>query len=265
MSNNQNKLKVLLLDLETSYLKGSMWSLWKQNINWAGLETKDKYLLSWAAKWLDDEYIYSDALYLHKKAYRQDPTDDKAICETLLELIEQADVIVAHNLKRFDLKRFKTRCILNGLEPPPAVATIDTLETARREFAFASNRLDHLGDLLGVGRKISTEFQDWVDVVDKNCPKAFEKMLKYNEQDVLLLEDVYKKLEPYNTRSFSKLRDGRPRCNSCNSTKVQKWGLYYTPTGTYQKYRCPKCGHNMRNRYVEKTDKETKQSILRSI
>lgn len=259
------KLNILLLDLETAYLKGATWGIWQQNLQWAGLETKDKYLLSWAAKWLDDDYIYSDALYLHKKTYKKDPTDDSAICETLGDMLNQADVVVAHNLKRFDLKRLKTRFLLNGLQPPSPAQAVDTLQIARNEFAFASNRLDHLGDMLGVGRKDAMEFKDWIDVVDRHDVKAFEKMLEYNEQDVYLLEDVYKKLEPYNTKAFNKLRDGRPRCNSCNSTKVQKWGLYYTPTGSYQKYRCSKCGHNQRSRYVEKVDKETRQSIHRSI
>lgn len=257
-------MKVLLLDLETSFLKGAVWGVWKQNVNWAGLDIKDKFLLSWAAKWLNDDYIYSDALYRHKKVYRSDPTDDSAICATLGELLEEADVVVAHNGDRFDIKRLKTRFLLNGMPPPSPFLTIDTLKIAKREFAFASNRLDHLGELLGVGRKIKTDFELWTNVVDKHDVKAFEEMVAYNEQDVLLLEDVYLKLRPYNTKAFNMTRDGVPACNSCGDRGLQRYGWRHTPTGKYQKFKCTNCGHVQRSRYQEKETSEAKHSIHRS-
>ena len=80
---------------------------------------------------------------------------------------------------------------------PVKFNSIDTLKMARAGFKFNSNKLDYMGDYLGLGQKIKTEFNLWKDITLKNCPIAMNKMVKYCKRDVTLLEEVYNKLQPY--------------------------------------------------------------------
>lgn len=260
-------MKTLLLDLETSFKIVASWGMYNQNFN-HGQIIQDMYVLCWAAKWLDDDYTYYDALYLHPELYKENPKDDSAIMETLWQLIDEADIICAHNGDNFDIKTMNSRFKLNGLPPPSPYRSIDTLKIARREFKFTTNRLDYLGEILGVGRKLDTDFSLWSDIVLRQDRKAFKKMMDYNIQDVLLLEDVYHELKPYDRKHPSMVVMGdldKLQCNVCGSKKIQKNGSYSTNTGVYKKFRCGSCGHNMRSRTAEARTKEQKQNLLRSL
>lgn len=257
--------KVLIFDIETAYKTAGVWGRYNQNIGMNQI-FQDFYVLSWAAKWLDDDYIYSDALFRHKGVYKADPTDDSAILETAWEMLDQADFVIAHNGQSFDRRSINARFIQNGMEPPSSYKVIDTLKVARRQFKFTSNRLDDLGKMLGVGEKLDTGgFDLWRSVIEKKCPKAFKKMLAYNEQDVLLNEEVYKKLRSWDDKHPNfKLGDEsrRPACNACGSRRVAKWGTHRAITQIYQKYKCSDCGHCMRAPKAIKLDKKSK---LRSV
>lgn len=102
-----------------------------------------------------------------------------------------------HNCDKFDLPWIKARAAYHGLPMYPKYTSVDTLKIARYQFKFPSNRLDDLGDYLGVGRKIETDRQLWVDTVCNGSREALDRMVKYCEQDVFLLEDVYDKLKSY--------------------------------------------------------------------
>lgn len=259
--------KILLFDLETSFKILAGWGMYNQNFN-HGQIIQDMNILCWAAKWLDDDYVYYDSLHLHKKEYKRNPTNDLPILESLWEMMDEADIIVAHNGDRFDIPTINARFKLNGLPPPSPYRTVDTLKIARREFKFTSNRLDYLGEILGVGRKLDTDFSLWTDIVLKQDKKAFNKMLDYNIQDVQLLEDVYLELRGWDKKHPSTVILGNleePRCNVCGSSHIIKNGSYATNTGVYKKFKCQSCGHNLRSRFKEKIEKEQNHNILRSL
>lgn len=111
----------------------------------------------------------------------------------------EADELIAHYGDRFDLPWFRTRCLIHGLDPLPPYKTVDTKAWASRNFYFNSNKLDYLGEVLGLGKKHKTDFSLWKDIVLKKCPKAMKVMCDYCERDVELLEQVYKRLAPYVT------------------------------------------------------------------
>ena len=103
-----------------------------------------------------------------------------------------------------------------------------------------------------------------MDIVLKQDTKAFDKMMDYNVQDVLLLEDVYNEIKAWDKKHPSTvvLQDlTKPACNVCGSTHVIKNGSYSTNTNVYQKYQCSSCGHNMRSR---KAEKKSNPNLLRS-
>ena len=153
------KPKILLFDEETAPSLGHYFDLWKEgNI----LDTvADWYMLCFAYKFLGDKKVSSYALP-DFPGYKPGSEDDRALIKKLWELLNEADVVIAHNGDKFDIRKANARFAYYNLPPPSPYKTIDTLKIARRYFAFTSNKLDSLGDHLGYGRKlVHTGFHLW--------------------------------------------------------------------------------------------------------
>ena len=240
-------LKVLHVDVETAPIQAYVWGLWKNNVGMNQI-ISDWFMLTWSAKWHGDDVVYGDKLS-SSEAIEQ---DDKRIMYSLWKMLDEADIIVGHNLDKFDRKKINTRFLVHEMSPPSPYRTIDTLKVAKRHFGFSSNRLDYLGKMLGVGRKIDTGgFELWADCM-KGKEEALAKMLEYNQQDVILLEDVYNRLAPYHAThpNHGATMEGidEPVCPKCGSTHLQKRGYAFTNTSRYQRYRCTDCGGWSRGR-----------------
>lgn len=124
--------------------------------------------------------------------------DDKKMLQKFASIINNADEVIGHNSDNFDIKWVRTRCIYHGISMTHDIKSIDTLKASRSKFRFNSNKLDYLGKYLGVGEKMETGgFDLWKDIVLKNSKKALTKMVNYCKQDVVLLEKVFQKLNPY--------------------------------------------------------------------
>jgi hypothetical protein len=245
LKRKQSPAKVLIFDLETAPNKGYFWGLWEQNIQ-TSFVIENWFLLSWSAKWLFEDEI----------------------C-----MLEEADVVIAHNLNKFDKKRAQTRFMMNGLQPPSSYLQIDTLQHARKSFAFPSNRLDALGEYLGVGRKMETPKGLWMDIMQcteakhykskaaaKKADESLDIMVAYCNQDVLLLEDVYIEIRGYvkphpNIGLFS--HEEGMICPTCGSTHLKIVGEYHTTANSYDEYRC-EYGHTSRARKANTSIKNNK-------
>jgi len=240
--------KILLLDIENAPCTAYTWGLFNQNIGINQI-VEDQYLLSWAAKWLDEDEVMWDALPEHKRNYKRNKKDDKAIAKSMHKLMQEADVIVGHNGDRFDLPKLNAAFLKHGLDPIPPYKTVDTLKAARHYFKFTSNRLDFLGTFLGVGNKIEHEgFPLWTKCMEGDMD-AWERMVDYNKQDVLLLERVYIKLRPYirNHPNLATFNDKETLCcPNCESEDVNKRGFYRTNVSKFQRYKCNDCRTNFR-------------------
>lgn len=239
-----NKPKILHFDIETLPMVGTLWSLWEQQVGYNQL-LEDWVMASWSAKWHDEEYVYSFSL---SDSGNHVDHNDFIIIEELVKLIEQADMVVAHNGDKFDIKKLRTRMIYHGMPPLSPVKQYDTLKTARRLFKFSSNRLDYLGDFLGVGRKIDTGgHRLWMRCLAGER-SAFSEMAEYNRQDVILLEDVYKALQPWDSSRLNvnlfDVAGTDVRCSNhdCQSKKVQSRGTYVNNRGVYRRFQCQDCG-----------------------
>ena len=160
--------KILMLDIETTPIPVWCWSLGKQYVQTHNMmkddngKTIDWYILSWSAKWLYNDKVLSDVL-TPKEAINR---NDERVLQSVWKLLDEADIIIAHNGDRFDLRKIKARFLSNGIMPPMPYKTIDTLKVARKEFALTSNKQDYITKLLGVQEKLDTDFQLWVDCMD---------------------------------------------------------------------------------------------------
>ena len=254
----QKQIRILLFDIETLPIVSYHWRTFKENISHEQI-IRDWCMLSWSAKWLYDNKLMGAILTPREAKARK----DKRIIRELWNLFEEADVIIAHNLKGFDRKKSNSRFILNGLNPPTPYQQIDTLEISRKEFGFTSNRLNYLGKIIARDQKIKTDFDLWKQC-DAGDKKALDKMFSYNKKDVLLLEEVYIELRPWmsshpNLAVYGEM--DKNRCVVCGSDKLRSKGIYGTPAGRFRAMRCVRCGHINRERHSDLKKTQRKQLL----
>ena len=249
--------KILLIDVETAPNIVYAWGLYDQNISIDQI-VQDGYMLCWSAKWFGSKEIIFDSIFNYTN-FVKNPTDDYAIALSAWKLMDEADIIIAHNGDHFDLKWFNTLFLKHGLKPVSTYKSIDTLKAARTHFKFLSNRLDYISRSLGVGEKLKHEgFSLWTKCM-KGCKEAWKKMEMYNKRDVQILEDVYKKLRPFiknhpNVGLYGKLEEST--CPACNCKDVSKRGYSFTNTGKYARFVCNSCGKWFRSRINVLTDEQ---------
>jgi hypothetical protein len=232
------KARVAIFDIETAPNLGYTWGKWEQNVI---SFKKDWFLLSFSMKWADEKKIYTYGLP-DFRGYKKDKTNDRLLSMKLWEMMNEADIIVAHNGNNFDIKKANSRFIYHGLTPPAPYKTVDTLLWARRNFKFDSNKLDDLGSYFKIGNKLKhTGFNLWLGCMEGDM-KSWKLMKKYNEQDVRLLEKVYLRLRPWSNHPNMRIYDGKGGCPFCGSVKIQKRGLEYSLKYNTQKLTCTTCG-----------------------
>lgn len=238
--------RILLFDIEVSGITALVWGGHDQRVS-QGQVLRDWVVLSIAAKWLGEDKIYYWDI---RTKNINDPNSDKKVIEEIHKLLKIADIVVGHNSKRFDVKKVNARFLYYGLPGLTHYRSVDTLLIARKYFGITFNTLSYLAEYLGVPQKKSLHskfpgIELWkacIGALGKEKRKeGFEEIESYNKQDVIVLEEVYKKLIPYdptfNLNSFHQVTT----C-SCGSQTFIKDGLTYTAKGAYQRYCCKQCG-----------------------
>ncbi len=240
--------RILYVDIETAPIKGYTWTMFEANVIHV---IEPTFMLCYAYKWADKKTIGVSRLCDYPN-YKKDLTNDKALVTDLHALFASADIIIAHNGDSFDLKKSNARFIVHGLEPPPPVKSIDTLKISRKNFKFDSNKLDNIGRYLKVGQKLSNMSKDvWLGCIDGD-PSSWQKMKRYNAQDVRLLEAVYLKVRPWHA-THPDLRNytGRTGCPTCKSQRVQCRGFHFNKTRKTQKMQCLDCRRWYQGRVIK--------------
>jgi len=239
--------KVLIFDVETAPILAYVWKLWDNDVALNQIHS-DWHILSWSAKWLgSSEVMYAD----QRKA--RNIEDDKVLLKGIWKLLNEADVVITQNGKKFDVKKLNARFILNGFQPPSSFKHIDTLVIAKKHFAFTSNKLAYMTDKLNtkykkLDHKKFAGFELWKECLAGNID-AWKEMETYNKHDVLSLEELYYKLIPWDTSiNFNLYTHSLQNTCTCGETEVIRNGYCYTPTGRYQRYRCKKCGAETKDR-----------------
>jgi uncharacterized protein YprB with RNaseH-like and TPR domain len=229
--------KILLLDIETAPSLGWVWAKWETNV----IDFKsDWYVLSYGYKWLGEKEVKVVGL-VDFPGYDRDRENDKQLMKSLWKLLDEADVIIAHNGDKFDIPKVNTRFLTHGLKPPTPYKTVDTLKIARSNFAFDSNKLDDLGRYLKIGRKLPhTGFHLWMGCMSGDR-EAWKTMKKYNGHDVELLQDVYNIVRPWDKKHPHINQGQAETCPKCASTNVQRRGYNFALLSRSQRYQCRNC------------------------
>jgi hypothetical protein len=215
--------KIALIDIETAPIKAFAWEMFEANLCHV---IEPTFMLCFAYKWLGENKVHTKALCDYP-GYKKNKINDKALVSDLWDVLDRADMVIAHNGDAFDIKKSNARFIVHGLQPPTPFKSYDTLKAARRCFRFDSNKLDNIGRYLQVGKKLAhTGMHLWLGCMDGD-PASWRMMKRYNAQDVRLLEAVYEKVKPWD-KSHPALTAFSPRleitCPTCLTPGAQRRG-----------------------------------------
>lgn len=256
--------KVMVFDIETSPFAAYAWRRFKENIGQSQV-IKEGQVLCWAAKELGStSSVFSGP---NNPKRWEDPETELQILQDAWDMMDQADVLIAHNGKKFDVPTLYARFLKHGMGPPSPFKIVDTLLIARSMFRFPSNSLASLASYLGLSPKVDTGgFQLWRDCMAGDAA-AWSKMQLYNIQDVDLLEEVYMKLRAWDKQHPNlNLMSGAQelRCPVCLSTSMSKKDKKaYTGVSSFDTYQCGHCGKWSRVGTANKI--ERKENVLRNI
>lgn len=242
--------KVLSLDIETAPIRAAMWSMWQKGFGLNQIEN-DWFILSAAAKWLGEpeaNIFYNDMRGIVSTE------DDTHILDMLWKLLDEADILLTQNGLKFDLPKIKARMILMGYKPFSPVKHIDTLQIAKREFNFTSNKLAYMTDkLCEKYKKLDhgkfSGYELWAEMLKDNI-EAWDECEIYNKYDILSLEELYFKMAAWDTKhvNFNLYSDNEEHVCRCGSRAVVENGYAYTGVSKFQQYRCLDCGATTRGR-----------------
>lgn len=163
--------KVLIWDIETSYNIVSSWRVGsKINLPHYSI-IKERAIICISYKWLGEDQVYT--LTWDKNQ------DDKFMLEQFIDVMNEADILVAHFGDKFDMKWVKTRALKHGLEMLPNYVTVDTKWLASKHFYLNSNKLDYIAKFLGFEGKIQTEPELWDKIILEKDIDALKSMITY--------------------------------------------------------------------------------------
>ena len=252
--------KVLYLDIETAPNEGYFWGLFRQNIAISQIK-KPGYTLCWAAKWGHNDEVHFAGLFTHSM---------EEMLQEMWDLLDEADVVVHYNGKKFDVPTLNREFEKHGMLPPAPYDQIDLYWVVRSNFRFASNKLDFVCQELGIGAKVQhkgqqlwtdcmagVELYDFGDDVPEHIHESWGTMQEYNEEDVRLLPKLYERLRPW-IKNHPNMAlwmdpDEEPKCTHCGSTNLRFKGYKRTKVLAYKQYLCNDCGTYSRARTADES------------
>lgn len=228
----------LFWDIETSPNIGFFWRPgYKVNLSHDNIIT-ERAIICICYKWEKEKKVHS---------LSWDEGCDIKLCKEFMDVMQNADEMVAHNGDKFDMKWFRARCLRHNLGIPKDVTTVDTLKLSRANFEFNSHRLDYIAKfLLGYG-KIDTSFGLWKRIVLDGCEKSMSHMVRYCKRDVVILQEIYEYIAKHTKmKTHVGVLEGHDgwTCPSCGSSHVIRDGKRIGATGvSRQRMQCQDCGH----------------------
>ncbi len=220
------KARIATIDIETMADAVFSWGIYGQNWNaievivpWSVLCVgvkplgKKPYIIA-----TDDYEGYKPLIERRKDGiFLRRPDDYDVILETW-KVLNEYDIIIGWNSKRFDVKKLQAKMLSHGLGPPSPFKQIDLLQEKKKVANSTSNRLDSTGEEWGTGRKLENPGWPLWRGVAEGDPKAWSLMKRYCLQDIRLTEKNYEVLRPWivnhpNLNVFEEKNDC-PKCGA---------------------------------------------------
>lgn len=232
---------ILYFDIETLPMLVFAWELGKQEIGYKNIY-KERQVACIGYAWNDDPAQILALNYDQYDLHQRDNDADKSMIEQFVTMSSEADLIVGHNVKSFDVAVLRSRIIKHRL-PDFVPFLIDDTYMSLRDVGFSSHKLDYMTGYLGLKQKSDHPYEMWIQVVTK-VPGALDKMTTYCKDDVDNTRQLYNVLRPYFKSSLNRsVWQGDPNiCPNCGAkdTLIHR-GFRYTLSGKYMRYECKAC------------------------
>ena len=257
--------KILVFDIETAPIKAYVWDLYDQNIGINQI-IEDWHMLAWAAKWYGDPE--SKMMYMDTSKCKT-PSDDKALVQGLWNLLDQADIVITQNGKKFDVRKFNARAKIHGLDAPSPFRNTDTYREGKNTFGFTSHSLEYMSDKINKKYKKLKHarfpgFDLWKEVLNGN-KQAWADMKEYCINDVLATDELYGHIRGWiKTQNMAAFYDDSEIRCVCGSVNIFKKGFVYTDGGKFQGFKCRDCGKRPRGR-VNLLSTEKRRSMTKEV
>lgn len=234
--------RILTIDIERVPFQAWSYETRPDYIPWRMIGQPSR-MICWAAKWYDSEdIVFRGEFDFHER--RLTESARRRMLEEAWSLLDQADVVVGFNSRRFDTRHLATEFLLEGFGPPSTYKHVDLYQIAKREFIFESNSLDYVARRLGVGEKVATGY----DQLWRGCMmgdrEAWRLMRSYNKGDITVTEALYDRLRGWmpGHPHIARAEHGRPICNQCGSSELTRVGQHQAVVLRYSRFRCDDCG-----------------------
>jgi uncharacterized protein YprB with RNaseH-like and TPR domain len=217
-----DQAKILLWDIECTHLKADFGTI-----------------LCIGYKWLDEDKVYIRSI-TDDKGWQKDPTNDKKVVKDFAKVLQEADVWVTYNGKRFDVPYMQAKLLEHDLPCLPNSPHVDLYFTAKHNIAISRKSLANVSWFLNLeNKKTPVDGRTW-----KRAMTGHKKSIQYVEDhcdaDVLLLEEAYLKLRPL-VRTHPRV-NGRGPCTHCGSDRLWRRGFYITTKRKNRRLQCVDCG-----------------------
>lgn len=245
------KFKVLFWDLETLPDIREVAKRLPSIGMWPGRTFKSDInsIISFGYKFLGDKQARCINVWDITKNFNKKRNDDRDFVRAISKVIQEADVIVTHNGKKFDLKMLNSRLAKHGLPPVPKIIHVDTKEVAKNKLSLYSNSLDELAKFLSCTPKMKflDKWDLWVSIMfdapGAKLDRAKRLMDKYCKQDVDTLNEVFDKLLPHITVLPNQNEGEGVLCPRCGGDHLQSRGTVPKKDGTrVRRFHCQDCG-----------------------
>ena len=128
--------------------------------------------------------------------WAKNKSNEKAVIEAVSKVLNEYDILIAHNGQWFDKGYFNAKCLQYELVPILRFKKlIDPVLISRRHLKLGRNTLAALIDYLQIPvKKTPIELHKWIKASHDGDLKCMELICTHCEYDVLTLEKVYDRL-----------------------------------------------------------------------
>lgn len=176
--------------------------------------------------------------------FKNDPTDDKALCAGIKAQIEKADMLFGWYSVRHDIPLINSRLIYHGLAPIAPIAHVDGWRIAKYQLCLPGNSLKMVSSFLELPEKTAIQPNIWKRARAGHLP-SLKYVYEHGLQDTIVTKEVYLRMLPLilhhpNVHQIKDFSKGCPKCGVVGQMRPKGFG--YAEKRAYQKFVCRSCG-----------------------
>lgn len=230
-------LKILALDIECSAAKVYTYGLFNQFISHKHVIEHPR-IMCFSAQWVGTKKTMFFSEYHDGK---------KEMFQKLYDLMDEADVILGYNTRRFGVPWIEGSLLEEGFTKPSPVKHIDLFQVFKQHSRYISRKLDYVSNKLLDDKKIDVSTLDLSIECDSPDPevarKAWAKMKRYSVKDTALMLPLFDRVKSYVKMPHPVSENPEEAvCHTCGSRDLHRRGYALTLNGKYQRFRCNDCG-----------------------